>query len=210
MSIDPDKYQNKYRVASSRLQNWDYGWDASYFITINTKNREHYFGEIIEDKMDYSRVGVIADILWLEIKNHGNNIELGEFIIMPNHVHGIIILDSGQSVETRQTVETRHALSLHESNTINLPEMESIINNHNDSEKTLGEKRFQNQGKNTISAIIGSYKSAVTRNANRLGYESAWQERFHDHIIRDELEFIKITSYIKNNAKNWKDDKFFS
>lgn len=75
--------------------------------------------------------------------------------------------------------------------------------------KTIGQNRFQNQGKNSISSIIGSYKAAVTKHANRLGYEFAWQTRFHDHIIRDEKSYQRIVNYIESNVLNWKDDKFY-
>jgi len=88
-----DKYQNKYRIASARLQTWDYRWAGAYFITICSKNREHYFGKIINKKMELSHVGVIANLLWYEIKNHSINIELGEFVVIPNHIHGILILN---------------------------------------------------------------------------------------------------------------------
>jgi putative transposase len=69
--------------------------------------------------------------------------------------------------------------------------------------------RFQNQGKNTISSIIGSYKSAVTKHCNRLNFDFDWQSRFHDHIIRSDQSFLRIATYIKNNPANWKDDTFF-
>ena len=71
-----------------------------------------------------------------------------------------------------------------------------------------GQKRFQNQGKNTLSSIVGSYKSAVTKHANRLGLDNGWQPRFHDHIIRDQNEFERIRNYIINNPANWNTDKF--
>ncbi len=81
-----DKFHHKYRISSSRLQNWDYGSNAMYFITICTHNREHYFGEIDHGKMQLSALGSNANVLWYEIKNHENHIELGEFVVMPNHV----------------------------------------------------------------------------------------------------------------------------
>lgn len=101
-----DKFQNKYRIASTRLQNWDYGWNGLYFITICTQNRENHFGKIQHGKMELSPIGVIANILWYEIKNHAKNIELGELVIMPNHIHGILILNGDDNVKTG------HALSL--------------------------------------------------------------------------------------------------
>jgi len=64
----PEKYQNKFRIASVRLQSWDYRWNAAYFVTICTRNREHFFGKINDGKMQLSGVGIIADIMWHEIK----------------------------------------------------------------------------------------------------------------------------------------------
>ena len=106
-----EKFQDKYRIPSSRLQHWNYGWDAAYFVTICTKDRECFFGEIINGAMKLSGNGIIADVLWYEIKNHAKNIELGEFIVMPNHMHGIIILDGNNDSQVLN-VETGHALSL--------------------------------------------------------------------------------------------------
>jgi REP element-mobilizing transposase RayT len=191
-----DKFQNKYRIPSARLQNWDYRWAGAYFITVCTQNRLHYFGEIENGQMQLSPTGVIADILWHEIKNHSQNVELGEFVVMPNHIHGVLIItDDNANVDN---VETGHALSLQSDNQSE-PE-----------QKTIGQQRFQNIGKNSISSIVGSYKSAVTKHANRLGFDFAWQTRFHDHIIRDDKSFQHISNYIINNPANWQEDKFFN
>jgi putative transposase len=73
----------------------------------------------------------------------------------------------------------------------------------------IGQSRFQNQGKNSVSSIIGGYKSAVTKHANRLGFEFGWQDRFHDHIIRNAESFENIQNYIATNPLKWKEDKFF-
>ncbi len=186
------KYRNKYRIASTRLQDWDYGWNGAYFVTICTHNREHFFGQIIDGIIQVSTVGVIADILWHEIKNHTKNIELESFVVMPNHIHGILILNNNATVETGHAfVETGHALSLQPSQ----------------QPQTIGQKRFQNIGKNSISSIIGSYKSASTKHAHRSGHTFAWQSRFYDHIIRNEQSFNRITEYIISNPKNWDNDK---
>jgi hypothetical protein len=124
----PDKFKNKYRIPSTRLQNWDYGQPAAYFVTICTQGRKCYFGEVINKKMNLSKIGIIADILWHEIKKHAPNIELGEFVVMPNHVHGILILhgnnDNGNDNNDDDNnddviVETTHALSLQSHNSHN-------------------------------------------------------------------------------------------
>ena len=125
--------------------------------------------------------GTIADKCWLEIVEHFKNVELGEFVIMPNHVHGIIIINDD--------VETGHALSLQSKSPIHF--------------------RFRNQGKNTISAMIGSFKSAVTKLVRRTTENFAWQTRFYDHIIRTKDEYLRISNYIINNIANWKQDKFY-
>jgi len=88
----PEKFRNRYRIPSARLQSWNYSWNGAYFITICTQDKKHYFGEIADRRMQLSHIGILADILWYEIKSHAKNTELGEYIIMPNHVHGILIL----------------------------------------------------------------------------------------------------------------------
>jgi putative transposase len=223
-----DRFNNKYRVASARAQWWDYGWNGAYFITICTANREHFFGEIQNGKMILSPTGVIADIIWHEIPNHHPNVELGDFVVMPNHIHGILILDKPGDNGGRRAVQTGHALSVDNDiaqtgglsidNDIAQTGALSVDNDiietgHalsllRDNAKTIGQQRFQNIGKNTVSSIVGSYKSAVTKHANRLGLGNGWQPRFHDHIIRDDGEYQRISDYIVANPENWDRDKF--
>ncbi len=254
-----DKFHNKYRIPSARMQNWNYKWAGAYFITICTQNREHYFGEIKNGKMQLSPIGVIADIMWYEIKNHTQNTKLDAFVVMPNHIHGILILNGNdtddmknmdgmimvenaenqnnvENVETgrkdvetgRKDVETGHALSLRLNqsgqpvqpmnhttpiSSIHPIISKKIIQSNNpiipDDQNTIGQKRFQNIGNNSISSIIGSYKSAVTKHAHRLGFDFGWQTRFHDHIIRDHESFDKIQKYIMENVLKWEEDKFY-
>ena len=176
-----DKFQNTYRIPSSRLQHWDYRWTGAYFITICTKDKQHYFGDIENDKMKLSNVGILADVYWHEITNHTKNVELGEFAVMPNHIHGILILN-----DDTNGIKMQHAINKHK-------HMSNI------SPKS-----------NSISTIIRSYKSAVTKHAHHLGFEFQWQDRFHDHIIRNEDSFQTITNYIINNPANWQVDKFYN
>ncbi|MBF4464824.1 transposase [Flavobacterium sp. LC2016-12] len=202
------KFQNKYRTSSIRAQWWDYGWNGAYFITICTQDREHYFGEIQNDKMVLSEVGIITDILWHQIPIHHKNVELGDFVVMPNHIHGILIIDKQSdnidvdNVETGH-VETGHALSLPSS-----PPLPALPLLPTETIQKPGSQRFQNIGKNTISSIVGSYKSAVTKHANRLGYPHQWQKLFYDNIIRNNNDYQRISDYIVSNPENWAKDKF--
>jgi REP element-mobilizing transposase RayT len=113
-----------YRKPIIRAQWWDYGWNGAYFITIYTKNKEHFFGEIKDKKMILSKVGVIADVLWHQIPHYRPYIELEEFVVMPNHIHAIITIDKP---------------------------IEKIENE--EAERFFLERRFQNQGKDTLSSI---------------------------------------------------------
>ena len=82
------KYLGKYRIKSARLPNYDYGSNGYYFITICTKDRIKYFGEIINSKMVYNRVGYLAIKFWREIPQHFKHVETDAFIVMPNHSWG--------------------------------------------------------------------------------------------------------------------------
>lgn len=163
---------------SPRAKWWDYTNPAAYFVTICTKDRSPILGEIINGKMHHSHSGIIANILWYEIKNHFRNVELDEYVIMPNHVHGIIIIKP--TMETDNMVGTGHALSL---------------------------QQQQQQQQPNLSTIIGSYKSAVTKHCNRLGLPSGWQSRYHDVIIRTEIDYQRIKKYIITNPENWDTDE---
>lgn len=190
--METDKFQNKYRIPSARLQDWDYSSEGAYFITICTKDRIHYFGEIENGKMLYTPVGAIANVLWYEIKNHAKNVTFGEFVVMPNHIHGILILN--EDTDRVDDVETLHETSLH----------------HQPSNDEKNEQMSNISPKaGSISTIIRSYKSAVTKHANRLGLPFEWQARFHDHIIRNAQSFDHISNYILNNPLNWDKDKFY-
>ena len=100
-------FQSKYRIPSARLKNWDYGSTGLYFVTVNTKNRESFFGEIIGVEtqnfasLRYSPLGILAVQSWNEIPNHFPFIELDEYILMPDHIHGIVLINKPEYNEWR-------------------------------------------------------------------------------------------------------------
>ncbi len=196
---DPQKYKGKYRIPSARASWWDYGWNGAYFITICTKDRLPYFGYIREGEMELSPVGALADVFWYQIPQRLPHLTLGAYVIMPNHMHGVLILDkpdgdSHPDGHNRGVVETLHATSL--------PEPENKPQNLNLQMKSISPVA------GTVSTIIRSYKSAVTQHARRLGFTFAWQSRFHDHIIRDAASYDRISQYIQNNVQQWENDSF--
>ena len=85
-----------------------------------------------------------------------------------------------------------------------------VLDNPPTKTEIIGSQRFQHQGKNSISSIVGAYKSAISKHTHRLGHQFAWQPRFYDHIIRNEASFNKIAEYIQNNPQTWNSDRFYS
>lgn len=188
---------------SPRLRHWDYGSSSAYFITICTNDREYYFGEISDSKMQVSPVGAIAYVLWHEIKNHAKNVELGEFVVMPNHVHGILILNGNNGIANIDGGAVADGGDVGDGGAVACNVPTGINHLKNEQMAAISPKS------NTVSSIIRSYKSAVTKYCNRLGLPFKWQSRYHDHIIRNDESFQRISEYIMNNPLNWREDKFY-
>jgi putative transposase len=183
------KYKDKYRIPSARYPNSDYAKDGAYFITICTKNRTHFLGECVDAKMTLSTVGAIIQGFWYEIPKYSPHVELGEFIVMPNHIHGVLILSSNEGVET-----------LHR----------NVCNSENEINKNEFFQKISPKS-GSVSTIIRSYKSVCSKHIHAAFPELSfdWQARFWDNIIETDESFERISNYIFNNPKNWKDDKFF-
>jgi putative transposase len=133
-------YKNKYRVESTRLGNQDYAANGLYFITICTDKRRHFFGNIQELEMQLSDIGKIAEQFWLEISNHFQQTRLDAFVIMPNHVHGIIIIDKLDN--------------------------DNVTSHPNISDES---NQFGGLKPGSLQTIIHSYKSAITRWCGKMG-----------------------------------------
>ena len=187
-----DRFMNKYRIPSARLQNWDYGWNGIYYITICTEGRDNYFGKILNGMMELSEIGQLAHKFWFKIPDHFPFVLLDSFVVMPNHIHGILILDKNEGMEDSHDFTVDQDLN---------SEVNFI---------TPGQQRFRNQGKNSVSSIVGSYKSAVTKLAHQINSSFGWQARFYDHIVQSDQEFNMIRQYIDDNPANWGKDKYFS
>ena len=190
-----EKYKNKYRIPSARLQGYDYGQNGAYFITICTKDRIHYFGDIISStgcetqnasgcetqniaSLRATPIGLIANEYWKKIPEHFPFVILDEFVVMPNHVHGIINISKPSNDKAGLEIQ-------------NLP---GYIN------------KFGSQFGN-ISSIIRGYKAGVKSFATINKIDFAWQPRFYDHIIRDDDEMKRIRKYILENTANWFRDR---
>lgn len=192
-----ERFQNKYRIKSARLPNWNYGWNADYFITICTKNRECFFGNVVNGKMILNQIGAIANSCWLQIPEHFDYVLLENHVIMPNHMHGIIRINKPNDEQIKKynatDVESRFIAT---NNTKSIKIEGGITGNNN---PMLHEN---------LSRIIRWYKGRTTFEARKIQTNFAWQSRFHDHIIRNDESFYKISEYIKSNPSKWDDDQF--
>ncbi|OGY48027.1 MAG: hypothetical protein A2663_01720 [Candidatus Buchananbacteria bacterium RIFCSPHIGHO2_01_FULL_46_12] len=205
------KYQDKYRVESCRLKNWDYSADGYYFVTICVENGGHCFGQVKDFKMYLSEIGAVVKNEWLKTGEIRKNVILDEFVIMPNHIHTIIIINSNNKpidkITFRDEVE-----SLWDMNTpasiINLAKTPCrdeaaprLYNEVGDKLKRISPKP------NSLSSILGSFKSACTKKIRTLGYDFEWQERFYDNVIRNEEALYRIRQYIIENPEKWERDR---
>jgi REP element-mobilizing transposase RayT len=138
---------------------------------------------------------------WYEIPKHFDHVQLGEFVVMPNHVHGILLLskmDGWDDTDPTTPVETPHC-----------DVSTGVVERDKRNAPGFYKKITPKSG--SVSTIIGSFKSVCTKHIRKsfsdLNFK--WQERFHDHIIRDESSFHRISNYIINNPATWQEDKFF-
>ena len=175
----PYKSQKQYRY-----KGYDYSQDGFYFVTICAKNREMFFGDVIAGKTRLSEIGKIAEKIWLEIPDHFPFVKLDRFIIMPNHIHGIIQIDNENYNCNRGNYTNTN------------------INKNNGS-------TFGHVTPKSLSVIIGSFKSVTTKIMNSEFHETgfSWQARFHDRIIRNEDELNRIRQYIIDNSEKWELDR---
>jgi putative transposase len=196
-----DKFQNRYRIPSARLQNWDYGSNAAYFITICTQHRECWFGHIQNGNRILSEIGNLANRYWQDIPTHFPFVKLGEFIVMSNHIHGIIIIDH-TIVETPDLGVSNVNNDTHETKTPG-----SGVSTTTSNGRTMNASEKWKPA--TVGVIVNQYKRIVTIHARKINTEFEWQSRFYDHIIRNDESFQRIANYIVNNPLKWNDDKFF-
>jgi len=190
----------KFHRRSIRLSNYDYSQSGAYFITICTHQREWLFGEILNEKMLLKEFGNIARSEWLKTPKIRANIELGEFIIMPNHTHGIIWIKDYK-------VDCKGVLDGEEGSEV---DSKGVLQYAPTTTPTYT-SNFESPSK-TIGAIIRGYKSSVTKQINtirKLPGFAVWQRNYYEHIIRNEEDLYNITQYIKNNPSNWDKDDLY-
>lgn len=196
------KYRNRYRIESARKPGWDYRNEGAYFITICTHNRIHHFGECNNGRMKLSTMGLIVQGCWYEIPRLNDPVRLGEFVVMPNHIHGVLILDgSVMNVDSDDLGGMGYSGEMLKFNVSTVP-IDPV-------EKSQFFADISPKS-GSVSRILGQFKRACTNHIKRAFSDTKfeWQERFHDHVIRDAASFLRISNYIRNNPAKWKNDCF--
>ena len=170
---------------SIRLKEYDYSSEGEYFITVVTHNRENLFGAISDGTMVLNDFGEIVRFTWHDLVNHNGNIELDEFVIMPNHVHGIVAIVGAGSKPGPADDSFRAGRGP-------APTMNDI------------------DQKVELSEIVRQFKAFSAKRINKLrgisGIE-VWQRGYYDHIIRSEKDYEAICNYIVENPQNWENDE---
>ena len=200
-NMSDDKFQDKYRIESTRAWWHDYDGGA-YFITICTKDREHYFGEIENGEMILSEIGEYTRQSIEQIQQHNPYAEIPLYVIMPNHLHLIVYIVETVHAPSPQTQNDNHI-----SETVHAPSLQPNRWKHDVVDE---EMQFISKQKHRLAVAIGNMKSAVTHYANQTSNYFAWQPRFYDRIVRDLPEMNRIATYIENNVANWVDDEFYT
>jgi len=202
------KFVNKYRIETIRLQNWDYGSNGMYFITICTGNRNCYFGNIENQRVKLSEMGIIADKIWLEISKQFSFIELDQYIIMPNHIHGILTIrkDAINRVSTENNTDNVIKTNVSTENNTDIVAKTNVSTKDNTHNANLsgGITGLHNPMLyDNLSRAIRWYKGRVSYEIRKFRKDFHWQSRFYDIIVRNETSLYYIRRYIRNNPIKW-------
>ena len=175
---------NEHHRRSIRLPNYDYTSPGAYFVTICVQGGECLLGQVIDGEMQLGKLGQIVWDCWQAIPNHFPCAELDACAIMPNHVHGILVI-------TDPAVGAQHAAPLLQ-------------------KRASRQSRQTNVQPGSLGAIVRSFKSAATRRINQLRDmpgTSFWQRNYWEHIIRDERSLNRIREYVETNPARWVEDQ---
>ena len=201
MSYNPNIHHRR----SVRLIDYDYSQEGLYFVTICVQKWQCIFGEIVDNEMILNKYGQIAHYEWEKTPEIRSNIQLDVFVVMPNHIHGIIVINE----DIRDTCENTRRGVLHtptnNKGVCNTPSNNKGVCNTPSNNKGVCNTPLRSPS-NTIGAIIRGYKSAVSKQLGR----SIWQRNYWEHIIRTPQSHQIITDYIINNPSKWENDRFYT
>lgn len=178
--------KNKSKNRKTPRTRWHSYNEGDYFVTFCTKDRKCFFGAVIDDQMEYSEIGEIAQQCIKQIPDIYPNIAVPEHVVMPNHIHLIVRITP-----------------------VRLPQCDRPTTQCDSPTTGINEEMQRRANRcGRLSHIVGQFKGVVTKYAHEHHIDFGWQPRFHDHIIRNNNEMIEIAKYIRNNPALWIQDRF--
>ena len=208
MKYNPEKHHRK----SIRLTGHDYSQTGAYFVTICTRDRECLFGDVIKKQMILNGNGNIARQSWIELFKKFNNIRSPAFVVMPNHIHGIIIIQRQVKVDKTQENQSDGRGLIHQTHPHPQGDKnydQDLINQASTTDMVQqSEWILMENPALTLGKIIRHYKALVTSKIRKNGATYfQWQRNYYDKILRNSKEFEQKCNYIKNNPSNWERDE---
>ncbi|SDM83287.1 REP element-mobilizing transposase RayT [Geoalkalibacter ferrihydriticus] len=190
---NPDVHNRR----SIRLRDFNYDDGGAYFVTACAWRRECLFGDVVDGLVRLNELGMVVRDCWTAIPQHFPHVELDEFIIMPNHIHGVFWI-----VNDNSPVGATHASP--DLGSINPAETGALTRaTHASPLRRPGPKR------RSVGAIVGSFKSAATKRINAMRDDvgcPVWQRNYYEHVIRDERDLHAVRQYIADNPAKWELD----
>jgi REP element-mobilizing transposase RayT len=183
-------FHNRRHRKPNRLHGYNYSSPGHYFVTICTRKKAPYFGEVKNEVMVLNEAGMATKKCWRDLPNHYWNCVLDEFVIMPNHLHGIVVIDNN-----------------HHNNAGNcfVGNGHGLVGNGLKPFPTMPITMIK---KYTLSEIVRGFKTFSSKKINKIQTDRfQWQKSFYDHIIRDKTALQKIREYIRMNPMKWDSDR---
>lgn len=184
-----DKHWNQYRIQSARAPWWDYGKNGIYYVTICTKHRFPFFGEVQNGQMKLSKIGELAKQLWMTLPEMSlPGVKVEALAISPNHIHGIIVLE--------RTVEP-------------VKEVSAVVGSPTSENEAERKAFFQSISpkKGSLSHLIRKFKGLVTKAAREQGWlgkkTPLWQAGYYDRVVRNTSELERIATHLSNEVHHW-------
>lgn len=207
MKYDPNRHHRR----SIRLKGYDYTASGAYFITICTHHRECLLGTVAVGEMQLSQLGHVVRSHWLKLPNHHLHVELDEFIVMPNHFHGILIL-----IDNPAMSNAIHR-DLDVSDAIDTDVRAGLADTFADTIDRFTTKPAPTAGlvypkRHGIPEIVRGFKTFSARRINQIRKTEGmpvWQRNYYERVIRDDRALHNIQRYIKSNPQSWQQDKLY-
>lgn len=199
MALSPKTFDpNIHHRRSTRLRDYDYAQAGAYFVTICAQHRECLFGEIVDGAMVLNAAGKMVQSVWDTLPNRYTHVALDAFVVMPNHIHGILVLTDpvGAPLVGAQT----------------LVGAKILVDDPSGTATRAPTTRAPTRGAPTmLGGVVGAYKSLTTVEyvcgIKTMGWQrfpgKIWQRNYYEHIIRNETDLARIREYIENNPIQW-------